>query len=113
MLCKATGIFMIFSEFFYWLLEGLKLKQFLKQLKRKKKEKKGGGPNWAETGLAGRRSRSRAQRQEASTAEPALFLFFSFSLLFVFFSDWWTPVVISHLGTEDLHEHVIGTDPVL
>jgi hypothetical protein len=61
MLCKATGIFMIiFSEFFLLATWSPKTKTVFKTVKKKK----GGGPNWAETGPAGRRSRARAQRRE-------------------------------------------------
>jgi hypothetical protein len=52
LLYKATGIFTNFSLFLFSYFKGLKLKQFLKQLNRKKKVSCR-GPNWAESGPSG------------------------------------------------------------
>jgi hypothetical protein len=88
MLCKATGIFMIFFRIFIGYFEGLKLKQFLKQLKGKKKTKR--RTELGRNRPAGHRSRARAYVREAvepsrtSSSVPAPFLFFAFCF-FVFF----------------------------
>jgi hypothetical protein len=80
---KQKNRFHIFISCF----TGLKLKQYFKTVKKKKK--KSGGPNWAETGPAGRTlTRARAQRREASIAPaqpPSFSLFFLLFYLFFFF----------------------------
>jgi hypothetical protein len=85
MLCKATGIFMNFSVIFIWLFEGLKLKQFLKQLNRKKRKKR-----FQRRTELGRSRPSRPQSTRACAAHqeaqplaaassfPSLFLFLCF-----------------------------------
>jgi hypothetical protein len=85
MLCKATGIFMNFSVIFIWLFEGLKLKQFLKQLNRKKRKKR-----FRRRTELGRSRPSRPQSTRACAAHqeaqplaaassfPSLFLFLCF-----------------------------------
>jgi hypothetical protein len=73
LLCKATGIFTNFLYFYLAIFKGLKLKQFLKQLNRKKQKRKKGksapdrqaGPAQPATG-SNTRARTRRAAQQAA-----------------------------------------------
>jgi hypothetical protein len=66
LLCKATGIFMNFLYFYLAIFKGLKLKQFLKQLNRKKQKRK---KREICTGPAGRAGPA-SDRQQHARAHP-------------------------------------------